>query len=112
MHRYVAQANIDHYLSLLHGGDLTADNRSTITQLLLGEEDKLSRDLEHLEFAESRAAESRDRVNRLRKLRDAFEEGSPDRAQADRVLANVEAIHKLMEQFCHHMRQRVNSRGL
>jgi Spy/CpxP family protein refolding chaperone len=112
MDRYVARANIDHYLSLLNGSDLAPHNRSTITKLLIAEEDKLGRDLEHLEFAEARAAKSRDRLNYFRKLREAFAEGSPDRARADSLLKNMEAIHKLWEQFCQEMRERLNSSHL
>jgi len=112
MHRYIARTNIDHYLGLLNGTDLTAQNRTIITKLLLGEEDRLSRDLEQLQFAEDRTARSRDRVNHLRKLRDVFVEGSTDRAQANRTLANCEALHQLMERFCHRMRERVHSRGI
>ncbi len=112
MNRFIARANIDHYLSILYGSDLTPSNRSTITKLLVAEEDKLGHDLEHLEFAETRTAKSRDRVNHFRKLRDSFVEGSSDRTRADGVLANFEAIHDAMEQFCRHMRERVNSRSL
>ncbi len=53
MHRYIARANIDHYLHVLNSTDLTAQNRETVTKLLLGEEDRLSHDLEQLQFAEA-----------------------------------------------------------
>ena len=111
MDRFVVRANIDHYLSLLNGSALTPSNRSTVTKLLITEEDKLGHDLEHLDFAETRTANSRDRVNHFKKLRDSFVEGSTDRAHADSVLTNFEAIHTVMEQFCRQMRERVNSRG-
>ena len=55
MHRYIARANIDHYLSVLSSSDLTPQNRDTVTKLLIGEEDRLGHDLEHLQFAEDRA---------------------------------------------------------
>ena len=112
MDRYVARANIDHYLGLLDNADLPAQNRSTVTNLRVAEEDKLAHDLEQFEFAESKVAESRDRVERLRRLRAAFIEGSSERQQADRLLRNAEGIHDLIEQFCHHLRARVNSRSL
>jgi hypothetical protein len=73
---------------------------------------KLGHDLEQLEFAEARAAKSRERVNHFRNLRDAFAEGSDDRVHADSMLAKFEAIHELTEQFCRHMRRRANSRRL
>jgi hypothetical protein len=112
MDQYVARANIDHYLSLLNSTHLSPQNRDTISKLMLAEEDKLGHDLEQLEFAETRAARCRDRVNHFRNLREAFAEGSTDRTRADSMLAKFEAIHDLMEQFCHHMRGRVNSRRL
>ena len=112
MDPFIARANIDHYLSLLKSSDLTSGDRGTITKLLIAEEDKLAHDLEQLEFAASRAAKSKDLVNHVRKLRDGLAEGSADRARADSTLANFEALHTLMEQFCHQMRERVNSRRL
>jgi hypothetical protein len=54
MHRYIARANIGHYLSVLSSTDLTERNRETVIKLLVGEEDRLSHDLEQLQFAEDR----------------------------------------------------------
>ena len=61
--RYVARANIDHYLSILSSQALTERNRDTVTKLMIVEEDKLGHDLEQLEFAEDRTVRSRDRFN-------------------------------------------------
>lgn len=107
MNQYIPRANINHYLGLLQG-NLTAQGRTSITKLLIAEEDKLAHDLEHFEFAESKAAESRDRVNRIRLLRASFCEGSSERADADRLLENAEGIHELIERFCHQFRSRLN----
>ncbi|WP_298883916.1 hypothetical protein [uncultured Bradyrhizobium sp.] len=112
MYRYVARANVDHYLGLLQIDDILPHNRSVITKLLVEEEDKLGHDLERLEFAETRAAASRDRMNRQRNLRDSFIDGSSERAQADRLLVNLEALHQLLDGFCHQMRHRVNACSL
>ena len=112
MHRYVPQANVDHYLSLLNGSELTSHNRSVVTKLLIAEEDKLSHDLENLDFAEKRAARGRDRVDHVRKLRGAFAFGTPEREQADRLLVNHENLQTLLEDFCHRLRMRVNSHGI
>ena len=112
MYRFVARENIDHYLGILSSDVLlSAEKRATIIKLLIAEEDKLSHDLERLEFAEVRAAKCRDRVDCLRKLGDAFADGSMDRAQAERLLDNFESIHQLVE-FCHKMREKVNSRAM
>ncbi len=109
MDSYVPRANIDHFFSVLTTQHLSDGNRDTIMKLMIAEEDKLGRDLEHLQFAEDRVARSRDRVNYLRKLRDAFADGSTERVQADKMLGNFETIHRLMEEFCHRMRTKVNS---
>jgi hypothetical protein len=105
---YIAHANIDHYVNLLTSQNLAARNRATIIKLMIAEEDKLGRDLEHLQFAEVRTARARDRVNYLSKLRNAFADGSAERLQAEKTLSNFKATHQLMEQFCRHMRKRVN----
>ena len=112
MHRYVARANVDHYLGLLHGSELTPHNRATVTKLLVAEEDKLAHDLEHLEFVERHTANGRERVNHLRKLRDAFAFGTADRERADGVLVNAENLLTLLEACCHRLREKVNLWGI
>jgi hypothetical protein len=108
MDRYIARANIDHYLGLLDGRDIPSERRAVIVKLLVDEEDRLGHDLEQLEFAESRAAEGR---SRLKRLQDMLSVAAPaDRAQAERLLANFEAIQKLLDGFCHHLRMKVNVR--
>ncbi|OAF13013.1 hypothetical protein AYJ54_45580 [Bradyrhizobium centrolobii] len=112
MHRYVARANVDHYIARLNGSDLTPYNRSTITKMLIAEEDKLSHDLEHLDFAENRAANGRARVDHVRNLREGFAFGTSEREQADRLLVNIENLQIRLEEFCHRLREKINSRGL
>ncbi len=109
MDNYVAHANIDHYFSILTSQDLTDRNRATIMKLMVAEEDKLGHDLEHLQFAEIRTARGRDRVNYLRNLRDAFADGSDERHQTEKLLANFETTLQLMEHFCSRIREQVNS---
>jgi len=106
---YIAHANIDHYFSLLTSQNLTDQNRATITKLMVAEEDKLGRDLEHLKFAEIRTAAARERINYMSKLRDAFADGSAERTHAEKLLSNFEVAYQLMEQFCRHMRREVES---
>ncbi len=112
MDNYIARANIDHYLELLGEDDIPPGKRSTITKLLIEEENKLSHDLEQLEFAEGKAAICRNRVNRLRRLRDGFVEGSVSRTQADSLLVNFEVVLTQVEGFCGHLRRRVQASGL
>ena len=111
MYRFVARANIDNYISLLNGDVLLSpDKKSTITKLLIAEEDKLSHDLEQLEFAEVRAAKGRELLNRSRHRRDAAEPAIRD--NVERLIANIEATQQLLEEFCHQLRARVKSSPL
>ena len=45
MYRYVARANIDHFLGFLNDADLAPERRAVIVKLLIEEEDKLGHDL-------------------------------------------------------------------
>ena len=104
----IARANIDHYLGLLNDADLAPEKRTTVTKLLIQEEDNFGHDVEQLRFAEKRAADGRDRLNHLRSRLDLTPERL--RVEALRVIANVEAIQHLLEGFCHQLRDRVSNR--
>ena len=112
MDNYIARANIDHYLELLRNDDTPPETRSIIAKLLIEEENKLSQNLEQLEFAETRLAACRDRVNQLRRRRDSFAEGSASHTQADGLLQSSEGILTQVENFCRHMRKKVEGSGL
>ena len=79
----ITRANIDRFLNRLEN----ANDGSILHKMILAEE--LARDTEHLEFAESRTLGFRERYDRLANWRDSFPLGTPDRAQADRVLADT-----------------------
>ena len=108
MHQFIARENIDHYLHLLNGTGLGPEKRATVTKLLIEELDHLGDDVAQLEFAETRAASGRDRLNEVRrKLGDM---SAPEhRAQAERLVANFEATQKLLDGFCHHLRNKVSN---
>ena len=108
MDRFVARANIDHYLGLLNDDGIAAEKRAMVTKLLIEELGKLGHDLEQLGFAEQRAASGRDRLNHLRSRLDLVPE--QQRAEAERLVANFENTQHLLEQFCHQLRNRVNNR--
>ena len=112
MDRYIARANVDHYIALLSDADLTPDRRSAITKLLISEEDGLGHDLEQLEFYEIRAAAGRKRVEDVANLRDRFAVGTPERRHAEVLLVNIENLQTLLEDTCHRLRRKVNSLGL
>jgi hypothetical protein len=107
MHQFVARENIDHYLRLLNSTGLGPEKRATVTKLLIEELDKLRGDFEQLGFAERRAADGRDRLHHLRSRLDLTPERH--RAEAERVVANVEATQHLLEDFCHQLRNKVNN---
>ena len=108
MYRFIARANIDNYLSLLNADVLlSSEKRSMIVSLLIAEEDKLSHDLEQLEFVEIRAARGRERLKQVRRLRDEAEPRIRD--NAEQLVANVEAIQQLLENFLHQLRVKVHA---
>ena len=111
MHRFIARANVDHFIGLLNGSDLTTDKRTAITKLLVAEFDKLADDREHLEFVEKKVTEGRDRVNHARGTRDGHPFGTTDREQAERLLVSFENLQTVLEDFCHRLRSRVHSQG-
>lgn len=109
---YIARANIDHYLGLLGQHDTTQQNRAAITKLLIAEEDRFAYDTEQLQFAETRVAKGRDRLRQTRNLRDSFDPESAERAKLDDLLALFETTQRLLEQFCHQLREKRNSNRL
>jgi hypothetical protein len=105
---FVCHANIDNYVSTLNSDILLSpDKRATIIELLITELEKLSHDLEQLEFAETRAANGRERLKQVRHLRD---NAAPAiRENAERLVANVEAVQQLLEDSCRRLRAKVES---
>lgn len=112
MYNFIARANIDHCIELLGRDDIQPSQRSIICKLLIEEENKLSHDLEQLQFAESRVSRYRDRVDRLRRLRDRFADGSTERIKIEGVLLDCESLLGQVEAFCIDLRRRVNERAL
>ena len=112
LHRYVAKANVDHFIGLLNSSDLTPDKRTNITELLIAELDKLAHDLEHLEFAQKKVTEGREKVNGVRNIRNGHPFGTAEREQAERLLVACENLQTVLEDFCHRLRAKVTSRGI
>jgi len=108
MSKFVSQANIDNYVGILNSDILLSpDKRATITELLITELEKLNHDREQLEFAETRAANGRERLKLVRHLRD---NAAPAiRENAERLVANVEAVQRLLENSCRRLRAKVKS---
>ncbi len=112
MSDFVVKANIDHYLDLLDNHNIAHETRSIVTKLLIFEEDKLSYDLEQLEFAESRAASGRERVSHVRRIRDALTVGTAEHSQAEALLINFENRQTLLEDLCHRLRNSAKQRSI
>ncbi|WP_454617472.1 hypothetical protein [Bradyrhizobium cenepequi] len=112
MDRYVARANIDKYLDILNGVDVAAANRAVVVKLLIEEEDKLGHHLEQLEFAEMRVAKGKNNLVQARRSLEALADDSALRAQAERLVTNLEETLRLMEDFCDRIRTQVLSRSL
>jgi hypothetical protein len=75
-------------------------------------EKKLGWDFEQLEFAESRAARYRSRLDALLRWRDSFADGSSERARAEVVAVKFETTLEIVQGFCQQMRRQVNGRPL
>jgi hypothetical protein len=112
MDNYIARANIDHYLELLGDDDIPPQKLSMVTKLLIEEENKLSHDLEQLQFAESRAVACRKHLSRLQCLRNKAGDKAIDHQHADRLLQNFEAALAEVERFRDFMRRKVYSCGI
>ena len=67
-------------------------------------------DLEQLEFAESRAARGRQRLDQVRQLRDGA--NGAHRDLAERLVANVKLTQRLLDSFCQRLREKVDSHGI
>jgi len=107
---FIYRANIDHFLGLLNVPGLAPDKRATIVKLLVTEEDRLSHYQEQLEFAESRAAKGRERLNDLRQKLETIDPSAAHRATTEKLVQTVEATQQLLDGFCHHLRSRLHSR--
>ena len=102
MYRYIAHANIDHYLDLLDDHDLASDKRTIIAKLLIDEMDKLPCDPEQLQFVQAKAAHCQERLRQLRRVTDDAT-GAENRAQSEYLLESFAALHQLIDDFCHRL---------
>lgn len=99
MGKFIARANIDHYLGILNGADLSVSDRATVIVLLNAEIDLLSQHTDQISFAEDRHARSRVQVDHQKNVRDGFADGSREREMANGRVAEMEAVCALLDQF-------------
>ena len=108
MEKYIARANIDHYIGILNSDILLSpEKRQAVTDLLIAEMAKLDSDPEPVVFAETKVANGRKRLQQVRRLRDGAQPAN--RANAERLVADVEATQELLKQLCHRLRAKVKS---
>jgi hypothetical protein len=69
--------------------------------------DKPGSNLDEIEFAESKLAESRDRLKRLKNLQEPFLAGSAQRVQAT-IIDEIETLHQVIERLCRRLRGRLH----
>lgn len=105
--RFVTRANIDHFLKALWDDGLPAEKRAIITKLLIEEQNKLSHDLEQLQFAEDRVLAGRKRLEHLRSKSNDPRSDPAGRSHASRLLATMEETQRLLEEFCEQLRRKV-----
>ena len=60
-----------------------------------------------LEFAENKLAESQSRLTKFRALQNSFSAGSAERMQANRLVEEIEVLHRLIDQLCRQLRTRI-----
>jgi hypothetical protein len=105
--RFVVRANIDHFLKALWDDELPPEKRAIITKLLIEEQNKLSHDLEQLQFAEDRALAGRKRLEQIRNKSNDPRSDPASRSQASRLLATMDETQRLLEEFCERLRRKV-----
>lgn len=87
MHRYVARANIDHYVEILKDMSLSTQRRSTTIKV----------------------SASRQQVAQAAARRDSLALGTSARENAERYLIHLENVHTVLDDFCHRLRHRIAS---
>jgi hypothetical protein len=69
--------------------------------------DKPVFDQDELEFAESKLAESQSKLEKFRTLQNSFVAGSAERMQANRLVEEIEVLHRLIDQLCRQLRTHI-----
>lgn len=101
---FVIESNISLYLDRLNR-DLDQQTRDTVLKLLLDEEAKVGRAREHLERAEQRILEGRERLIRQRARIAEFPIGHPSLDGEEMLVDTLERTQALLEAHCERLRQ-------
>ena len=67
---------------------------------------KPGHNLDEIEFAEGKLAESRDRLKTFRGLQNSLVASSAERALAARTIDEIENLHRVLDRLCHRLRSR------
>ena len=96
---FIANENIDRFLDMLRRPHLTTEKRTTLQALLVQEQDKLTRNREHLELSDRRVHEGKERVRTLRVIVATRTSDDPNRQRDETLLATMETTQSLLEQY-------------
>ena len=67
---------------------------------------KPGHNLDNITFAESKLAESRDRLQKFRDLQVSFFAGQAERELAAIIIDEIEKLHQVLDQLCRRLRGR------
>ena len=68
--------------------------------------DKWGRDLDQIEFVESKLTGSRDRLKKAQAFANSLPAGSAERAQV--MIDEIEILQQVLEKLCQHLRGRLH----
>ena len=103
LNAFVTESNVELYLSRLYT-TLDATDRDNLLRLLVEEESKMGRSLEHVENGERRVADGCERLKRQRTVVAGLPIGKRHEHPAARLLETLEQTQALLEQHLRCMR--------
>ncbi len=104
MRDFIAQNNVEHYLSMLHKPELAADQQKTLQKLLVEEENLLARNREQLELADRRVLDGKERIRKLKQSMTEWKADDRARNVHLSLVATMETTQQLLEEFHRRLR--------
>jgi hypothetical protein len=101
---FIAQQNVDRYLSMLQKPELATDQQKTLQKLLVEEEDLLARSREQLELADRRVHDGKERIRKLKQTGAKLNADERARDANLSLVATMEATQRLLEKFHRQLR--------
>jgi hypothetical protein len=75
---------------------------------IMSARDRPDYDHDELELAQKQLAQSRSRLTKFRALQNSFSASSAERMQANRLVEEIEDLHRLIDQLCRQLRTRTH----